>query len=161
MKERTSAPLMSRLASHRVQCLELRSSWSISEACQRVLIHPCDFFADNPLLYRIIRTTEDQIILQKGPTQTGRMAAHMADVVQCRQMRGATQCLLTKRIPDCQIINFCHVGIFRQTPSGNFDPPPPPPPRIFSGSAHYLQIVKQAKYLGATLPTCTFFLEPT
>ena len=26
---------------------------------------------------------------------------------------------------NCQIINFCHVEIFRQTPSGNLDPPPP------------------------------------
>ena len=25
----------------------------------------------------------------------------------------------------CQIINFCHVEIFRQNPSGNLDPPPP------------------------------------
>ena len=25
---------------------------------------------------------------------------------------------------NCQIINFCHVEIFRQTPSGNLDPPP-------------------------------------
>ena len=33
---------------------------------------------------------------------------------------------------NCQIINFCHVEIFRQTPSGNLDPPP----RKFSGSAH-------------------------
>ena len=24
---------------------------------------------------------------------------------------------------NCQIINFCHVEIFRQTPSGNLDPP--------------------------------------
>ena len=31
----------------------------------------------------------------------------------------------TPRPPrNCQIINFCHVGIFRQTPSGNLDPPP-------------------------------------
>ena len=29
---------------------------------------------------------------------------------------------------NCQIICFCHVEIFRQTPSGNLDPPPPPPP---------------------------------
>ena len=28
---------------------------------------------------------------------------------------------------NCQIINFCHVEIFHQTPSGNLDPPPPPP----------------------------------
>ena len=34
---------------------------------------------------------------------------------------------------NCQIINFCHVEIFRQTPSGNLDPPPL---REFSGSAH-------------------------
>ena len=27
---------------------------------------------------------------------------------------------------NCQIICFCHVEIFRQTPSGNLDPPPPP-----------------------------------
>ena len=26
---------------------------------------------------------------------------------------------------NCQIISFCHVEIFRQTPSGNLDPPPP------------------------------------
>ena len=26
---------------------------------------------------------------------------------------------------NCQIINFCHVEIFHQTPSGNLDPPPP------------------------------------
>ena len=42
---------------------------------------------------------------------------------------------------NCQIINFCHVEIFRQNPSGNLDPlslspRPPPPPRKFSGSAH-------------------------
>ena len=34
---------------------------------------------------------------------------------------------------NCQIINFCHVEIFRQTPSRNLDPPPL---RKFSGSAH-------------------------
>ena len=34
---------------------------------------------------------------------------------------------------NCQIINFCHVEIFRKTPSGNLDPPPL---RKFSGSAH-------------------------
>ena len=28
---------------------------------------------------------------------------------------------------NCQIINFCHVEIFRQTPSGNLDPAPPHP----------------------------------
>ena len=28
---------------------------------------------------------------------------------------------------NCQIINFCHVEVFRQTPSGNLDHPPPPP----------------------------------
>ena len=33
---------------------------------------------------------------------------------------------------NCQIINFCHVEIFRQTPSGTLDPPL----RKFSGSAH-------------------------
>ena len=27
---------------------------------------------------------------------------------------------------NCQITNFCHVEIFRQTPSGNLPPPPPP-----------------------------------
>ena len=27
---------------------------------------------------------------------------------------------------NCQIINFCHVKIFHQTPSGNLDPPPTP-----------------------------------
>ena len=27
---------------------------------------------------------------------------------------------------NCQIICFCHVEIFRQTPSGNLDPPPTP-----------------------------------
>ena len=32
---------------------------------------------------------------------------------------------------NCQIINFCHVEIFRKTPSGNLDPL-----RKFSGSAH-------------------------
>ena len=33
---------------------------------------------------------------------------------------------------NCQIINFCHVEIFHQTPSGTLDPPPPPPPeKIF------------------------------
>ena len=32
---------------------------------------------------------------------------------------------------NCQIISFCHVEIFRQTPSGNLDPPPPPPEKIF------------------------------
>ena len=39
------------------------------------------------------------------------------------------------RIPprNCQIINFCHVVIFRQTPAGNLDPPPPPLKK-FSGS---------------------------
>ena len=26
---------------------------------------------------------------------------------------------------NCQIINFCHVDIFRKTPSGNLDLPPP------------------------------------
>ena len=36
---------------------------------------------------------------------------------------------------NCQIINFCHVEIFRQTPSGNLDLPPLPL-RKFSGSAH-------------------------
>ena len=36
---------------------------------------------------------------------------------------------------NCTIINFCHVEIFRQTPSGNLDPPPTPL-RKFSGSAH-------------------------
>ena len=34
--------------------------------------------------------------------------------------------------PNCQNINFCHVEIFRQTPSA----PPPPPLRKVSGSAH-------------------------
>ena len=29
---------------------------------------------------------------------------------------------------NCHIINFCHVEIFRQTPSGNLDSAPPPPP---------------------------------
>ena len=37
---------------------------------------------------------------------------------------------------NCKIINFCHVEIFRQTPSENL--PPPPPPTKFSGSAHGL-----------------------
>ena len=37
---------------------------------------------------------------------------------------------------NCQIINFCHVEIFRQTPSGNLDPTTPPSLRKFSGSAH-------------------------
>ena len=27
---------------------------------------------------------------------------------------------------NCQIIDFCHVEIFRQIPYGNLDPPPPP-----------------------------------
>ena len=41
---------------------------------------------------------------------------------------------------------FCHVEIFRQTPSGKFGPPPPPPhpkpPRKFSGSAHAIKCPK-------------------
>ena len=36
---------------------------------------------------------------------------------------------------NCQIINFCHVENFRQTPSGNLDPAPHPL-RKFSGSAY-------------------------
>ena len=36
---------------------------------------------------------------------------------------------------NCQIINFCHVEIFRQTPSGNLDPL-----RKFSGSAHAIPL---------------------
>ena len=39
------------------------------------------------------------------------------------------------RIP-LELPDFCHVEIFRQTPSGNLDSPPPPPLRKFPGSAH-------------------------
>ena len=45
---------------------------------------------------------------------------------------------------NCQIINFCHVEIFRQTPSGNLDPPPPPL-RKFSGSAHVILVINHVK----------------
>ena len=47
---------------------------------------------------------------------------------------------------NCQIIDFCHVEIFRQTPSGNLDPPPPR--RRFSGSAHAVCVYLIERMLG-------------
>ena len=52
-----------------------------------------------------------------------------------RIKRGGGQGVRTPPPWNCQIIDFCHVEIFRQTPSGSWTPPPPPR-RKFSGSAH-------------------------
>ena len=47
-------------------------------------------FADDSLLYRIIRSKEDQTILQEDLRRLQRMGAEVADAVQCRQLRGTT-----------------------------------------------------------------------
>ena len=54
---------------------------------------------------------------------------------------------------NCQIINFCHVEIFRQTPSVNLDIPPP---SIFSGSAHVPSMHRSA-LVRPLLFTCTLY----
>ena len=46
--------------------------------------------------------------------------------------RGGGQGVPTPPPPwNCQIINFCHVENFSQTPSGNLDPPPTPHVKLF------------------------------
>ena len=81
-------------------------------------------FADNSLLYKIIRTKEDQYILQEDLHKL-ELWEHKADAVQCRQMRGTTNS--NKRNP-----TICNYSVHDQ----------------------HLQTVKQAKYLGATISLC-------
>ena len=47
---------------------------------------------------------------------------------------------------NCQIINFCHVEIFRQTPSGILDPLPPPPKKNFLDPRMNSNIYKSSKF---------------
>ena len=58
---------------------------------------------------------------------------------------------------NCQIICFCHVEIFRQTPSGNLDPPPPL--GKFSGSAHAKHDLSESFFQNNYFPCYKHFLK--